>query len=160
MLGVAKRHHLTAYERIVTAMRKRGRTDSARAFCKAIGLSPTYLSQLKARCERNPDATIGSDEAQRMALELGAPIEELLGTSTPSVEGDEYPTRPDAVAAARALKFPQQAIDSIYLEHPPTDPGRLWWFRRIEAESSRFSEESLAPTQSLSVKRTSRSRSS
>jgi hypothetical protein len=160
MIGMAKRHSLTAYERIVTAMRKRGRVDSARAFCKTCGLSPTYLSQLKARCDGNPDATIGSDEAQRMARELGAPIEELLGTPAPSIEGDEYPTRPDAVAAARALKFPQQAIDSIYLEHPAKDPGRLWWFRRIEAESSRFAEESLPAAAGLGVKRANSRRSS
>lgn len=132
----------TIYERIITALRARGRTESERAFSSSLGFSPTYLSQLRDRCEKNPLATIDVDTAMKVAAAIGITVEELMGVANET--DDRYPSRHGAVIAARALQYSQRAIDAVYAESPPNDPGRLWWFRRIEAEETRILSEGHA----------------
>lgn len=138
-LLVMRQPNHTIYDRIVGALRAKGRLESERQLCKKIGLSPTYLSQLKNRCKKVPGTTIASDVATMFADEIGVPVEELIGGGAPQqIEGDAYPSRADAVVAARALRFSQRAIDAVCSDDPGWDPGRLWWFRRIEAEEARI----------------------
>jgi hypothetical protein len=126
------------YDRIILAMRARGRTESERQFCARLGLSQSYLSQLRDRCLKDPGRTIAADVAARIAGELGMTVEELMGSDAQPANEERYPSRSDAVAAARALRYSSAAIDAAYLDDPGWDPGRLWWFRRIEAEESRL----------------------
>jgi len=142
----------TIYDRIIQAIHSRGRTESERAFCTKIGLSPTYLSSLRDNCQKDPERSIDVATASKFARELGIDIETLTGIDPLPVD-DPYPSRLDAVLAARAMKFSQHAIDSAYREDPGSDPGRLWWFHRIEAEESRLQFPSAPSPFSLETQR-------
>lgn len=129
---------MTIYDRLIHAIRSRGRTESERAICTKIGLSPSYLSSLRDSCLKNPERSIDVDTAVKFARELGISVEQLTGHSDPP-STDRYPGRSEAIVAARAMKLSQRAIDSACDESPEHDPGVVWWFRRMEAEEARFS---------------------
>jgi hypothetical protein len=129
---------LSIYDRIVMAINSRGRRESYRQFCARLGLSETYMSALRDRCLKDPNCSIDTANATKIAHDLGMTVDALLGNAPPPTN-DPYPGRSEAVDAARKLQFSQRAIDSVYLDNPGADPGPLWWFKRIEAEEVRLS---------------------
>lgn len=125
----------TAYERVVSAIRESGYEGSLRAWCAEVGLSEAFLSVLRERCKRNPKASIKADAARLIASSLNIEVEDLLGTMRRPVR---YPSLAAAIGAARQLGFSAEAIAAASAADPGDDPGRLWWFRRIEAEEERL----------------------
>jgi Arc/MetJ-type ribon-helix-helix transcriptional regulator len=115
------------------------RFSSHSDFLKQAGFqSRGQLKSWRARLEKNPGAKIGNISA--MARLLGMTVErfeaEVFGADPSS--SDRYPSRADAVDAARKLQLPEAAIQAVLSEDPGTDPGRWYWFKRIEAESARL----------------------
>jgi len=122
----------------VSAGRFRSRAD----FLAQAGRSRGYLGELRARLEKRPDAGLHSETAQRFAQLLGMSTDEFMETlSGERAElppaSDKYPSRPWAITAARALQIPEQAIQAVLAEDPGHDPGRWYWFRRLESEAAR-----------------------
>lgn len=119
---------------------KGGRFKSRREFFRAAGISPGYLTEMQSRVRENPEATITVEMARKISETLGIPITFLLpgGEDLPT---DEFEERTFAVIAARALQYPEWAIQRVLAEKPDGRPPRSWWFRRIEMES-----ESEPPT--------------
>jgi hypothetical protein len=119
----------TVYERIISALKSSQYEGSERAWCATIGLSPTYLSQLQARCKKNPNAMPDATAALKISEALGMAQSELLGISKSS----SNPERRAAIAKARALGFSADAIAIGSDATPPPGATELWWFSQIEA---------------------------
>lgn len=133
---VAVGRRSTVYEKIVAAIRESGYDGSLRTWFEEAGLSESYLSRLKVRCEENPSATIRANAAELIAAKLGISVENLMATDRKPVR---YESLAAAIGAARALGFSEEAIRVASTgSAPEDDPGRLWWFRRIEAEEERL----------------------
>jgi transcriptional regulator with XRE-family HTH domain len=134
------------YERITELRKQRGINESDRGFCRRIGISESYLSQLKVEVKRNPGRSLDVGTAALIAAELGVTVEELLYGSADSHDAaDPYPSRADAISAARTLQLPPEAIAAAYELTPKVDPGRRWWFDMIEAAEARLSVEQSEP---------------
>jgi hypothetical protein len=123
-------------EKIAAAVAS-GRYPSEAQVLKAANLSPGYMGELRIRVARNADAGIRLDTAARLAEVLQCPVTDLLN-ETAQLGSDPYEGRSWAIIAARALGFPERAIQAVMLEAPSGDPGKMWWFRRIEAEAERL----------------------
>lgn len=97
------------------------------------------IKSWRSRLEKRPDARIAN--ISKMAHLLGMTVEtfesQVFGTEQGSSE-DSYPCRADAIQAARALQLPESAIQIVLREDPGTDPGRWYWFKRIESEAARI----------------------
>lgn len=117
---------------------KSGRYRSRAAILRAAKLSSGYMGEFRDRLKRNPKAGLTTPVVKKLAVALGVSEREVLGVddSEPEVV-DIYPERAWAIEAARKLKFPEAAIQLVLKERPSRDPGRMYWFRRIEAESER-----------------------
>lgn len=105
----------------------------------AAGLSPSYLAERVSAANKDPSASIRQATLVKLAQVLGVPVSELTGEDAgeaPVV--DIYPGRAFAVLAARALQLPEAAIQVVLREDPGHDPGRLYWFRRMESEAERL----------------------
>lgn len=131
---------LTRLERLIDEAVRAGRFSSRTAFQKAAGMSSGYLSEFKRRIAENPRATLKADTAERCAALLAVPVAALINPEQdeepPLV--DKFPGRAFAIHAARNLQFPEAAIQLVLKEDPGRDPGRMYWFRRIEAETERI----------------------
>lgn len=116
-----------------------GRFESRAHFLRKAKLSTGYLGSLRKRIETDPDASMTAPVAKRVAAALGMSTDALMGSlEVGSVQDDEYPDRAWAISAARILQFPEVAIQAVLNEDPGRDPGRMYWFRRIEAEAERL----------------------
>ncbi len=126
-------------ERLIAEAVRAGRYRSRSAFLKQIGLSSGYLSVLRHALQKNPRAQIGINTLRKFAVGLGVDERELYRQQDPAEEPplvDIHPERAWAVAAARGLRFPEAAIQVVLRIDPGTRrPGRLWWFKMIEAEA-------------------------
>lgn len=116
-----------------------GRFRSEAHFLAEVGLSSGYLGEFATRIEKNPAASMRTATMSRVSELLGVPVAALLAendeTEPPVV--DIYPERAWAIAAARNLQLPEAAIQLVLKEDPGKDPGRLYWFHRIESEAER-----------------------
>jgi hypothetical protein len=124
-------------DRLISEAVAAGRFTNQAQVLKAVGLSSGYMGELRQRTAKNPDATLNLDTAVKFADVLGCPVTLLTG-DTPAPSGDPYEGRSWAIIAARALGLPESAIQTILAEDPGHDPGKLWWFKRIEAEGERL----------------------
>jgi hypothetical protein len=137
-------------DRIDRLWRATGRYQSERQFLRTCGISEAYLSQFRSRCRAIGDqAGLNVESAHRMARELGLSIEDLIGADPLHLPDDEYPSRAQAVAAARLLRYPESAVVSVSAQHPAVDPGARYWFRLIDAAAS----ADVLPVQPASGKR-------
>lgn len=117
-----------------------GRFKSRADFLDQAGLSSGYLGEFAERTARNEGASMTLAKASVVAGLLGTSVAALTGAiddQEPPVI-DKYPGRAWAIAAARNLKLPESAIQLVLKEDPGRDPGRWYWFRRIEAEAERI----------------------
>jgi hypothetical protein len=149
--GVPSENVAERLERLFDQAVAAGQYGSHAQILKAAGLTTGWFSELKGRVRRKPAAGISGKTAAALATALGVSTSAVLGTEderVPVGEADPYPDRFWAVQAARALQYPEAAIRVVLTEDPGRDPGRLYWFRRIEAES-----ESLRPSASPSGER-------
>ena len=128
-----KRNELLS-ERIDRLVKATRRYSSEREFLRAAGVSEGYLSQFRAREQRNRDASFNTTQATAMAAELGVSVEDLLGTAPLHDTGERYPGLARAIVAARMLNYSEAAIAAVSKETPDVDPGARYWFHRIEAE--------------------------
>lgn len=113
-----------------------GRFNSRADFLAQADLTSGYFGEFETK---RPNGTIKLDTARRFA--------ELLGTSIASLTGedaeeppviDKFEGRAWAIGAARNMQLPEAAIQLVLKEDPGHDPGRWYWFRRIEAEAERL----------------------
>lgn len=105
----------------------------------AAGMSKSYLSERVNAAKKDPNVSMRQVTLVRLASVLGITVAELtgdVGDEAPLV--DVYPGRAWAILAARNLQLPEAAIQFVLREDPGHDPGRIYWFRRIEAESERL----------------------
>lgn len=117
---------------------KSGRYPSRAAILRAAKLSSGYLGEFRDRLKKNPKAGLTTPVVRKLAAALGVTERDILGGDETEPETvDIYPERAWAIDAARRLKFPEASIQVVLKERPARDPGRMYWFRRIEAESER-----------------------
>jgi len=141
---VPKRNVLDRLLSYVEEAVRAGRFQSKADFLKQARLSRAYFSEFKIRLEKDPDATMLMPSLQRCAQLLGVSVADIAGE-----KGDEpdvldvYEGRAWAIQAARNLKLPEAAIQNVLKEDPGVDPGRMFWFRRIESEALRIHPELL-----------------
>ena len=135
---------LDRLERLINEAVRAGRFNSAADFLVQAGLSSGYLAEFRSRLEKNPKASMKLETARVCAGLLGTSISAFTGEDgdDPPVI-DVYPGRAWAISAARALKFPEAAIQLILKERPREDPGRMYWFRRLESEAERVRPAAL-----------------
>lgn len=136
---------LTRLLRLIDEAVAVGRFNSRADFLAKAGLTSGYLGEFEAN---RPNGTIRLDTARRFAALLGTPIGAFTGDDPeePPVV-DIYPGRAWAISAARALRYPEAAIQIVLKETPSDDPGSLFWFRRIESEAQRIRPPSVLPGQ-------------
>jgi hypothetical protein len=125
--------------RLIDEAVRAGRFNSRTDFLEQAGLSNGYIGELRQRTDRDPASSVRGKTARQIATLLAVPVGMLLGE-----EGDEpplvdvYVERAWAIQAARNLQLPEAAIQLVLREDPGRDPGRMYWFRRIEAEAERI----------------------
>jgi transcriptional regulator with XRE-family HTH domain len=132
--------------RLVAEAVKAGRCSSERDVMDAAGLSPSYLAERINAANKDPSVSIRQATLVRIAVALGISVADLtgdVGGEAPLV--DVYPSRAWAIMAARNLQLPEAAIQVVLREDPGHDPGRLYWFRRIESETERLRPSSSFP---------------
>jgi hypothetical protein len=116
-----------------------GRYASRAEILRNNGISTGYIGEFKQRIAENPRAGMTSVMLSKFARALDVSEKELARGAAeeeaPLV--DIYPERAWAVDAARSLKLPEAAIRAVMTEDPGRDPGRMYWFRRIESEAER-----------------------
>lgn len=115
------------------------------ALGRALGLTGQALSQMLDGKNEPSVAT-----AKVVATRLGIHWTQLLTGVSPStttvVYDERYPNRGQAIAAARALGFSEEAIErvrSIALSRPD-DPSPREWMRKLEAAEDDVRSEQLA----------------
>lgn len=126
-------------KRLIAEAVRSGRFASEAQALKEAGISSGYLGELTKRLKSNPAASMVGPTARKLADTLGVSVEVILrgqSEGEPPVV-DKYPERAWAVSSARGLKYSEAAIQLVLREDPGTDPGRMYWFRRIEAEDER-----------------------
>jgi len=128
-------------KRLIAEAVRSGRFASEAQALKEAGISSGYLAELTKRIKRNPSASMVGPTARKLADALGVTVETILRGQSPGEPPivDKYPERAWAITSARALKISEAAIQVVLREDPGTDPGRMYWFRRIEAEEQRAS---------------------
>ena len=114
-----------------------GRFRSRSAILSECNLSSGFFSERQARMRDQGFATLNERTAEVISRVLGVEIYRLFEASSGS-SPEQYPSRAWAVVAARALQLPEVAIQAVMTEDPGRDPGRLYWFHRIETEAERF----------------------
>jgi transcriptional regulator with XRE-family HTH domain len=130
---------LDRINRLIAEAVRSGRFRSRNDFLEKAGISTGYLAEFRGRTKKNPGASLTPAMARTLATALGVPVSELLGEPAPEAPlVDVYEERAWAVKAARALQYPEAAIQLVLMENPGRDPGRMYWFRRIEAEAERI----------------------
>lgn len=138
---MATENLLERIERLVAEAIRAKRFTNKTDFLRRAGRTSGYWAEFADRIAKNPKASISAKTASRFAELLGVSVETLLrGQSTeepPYV--DKYEARAFAVRAARDLQIAEAAIQVVLSEDPGTDPGRMYWFRRIESEAERVS---------------------
>jgi len=115
-----------------------GQFESERKALIAAGISGSWLAEKIFQVNAGKEPGVTEKTLRRLSTLLGITLEELIGEvdeEAPLV--DIYPGRAWAIVAARALQFPEAAIQIVLREDPGHDPGRLYWFRRIESEVER-----------------------
>lgn len=129
---------LTRIDRLIAEAVRAGRYRSPADFLDQAGLSSGYLAEFRGRLEENPAATLRADTLAKIARGLGVTVSTITSREDtgPRVL-DRFEGRAYAVDAARALGLPEAAIQLVLREDPGRDPGRMYWFRRIEAEAER-----------------------
>jgi hypothetical protein len=135
-----KTNVLQRAEQLIEEAVRAGRFNSKTDFLRQAGYSSGYFGERRSAAQKNPDASMGVDTAQKFAAMLGVPVSMLLhpeqGEEPPLV--DKYPGRAFAITAARMLQWPEAAIQVVLRDDPGEDFGRMYWFRRIEAEVERI----------------------
>jgi transcriptional regulator with XRE-family HTH domain len=124
--------------RLILEAVRAGRFKSEADFLKQVGLSNGYLGEQASRKNATKPPSLRVDTVQQMAELLGMKVSELIGENPSDPPVDIYEGRAWAIDAARRLKLPEAAIQLVLAEDPGRDPGRMYWFRRIEAESERI----------------------
>lgn len=122
------------FDEAVEADRFRSRS----AILKEAKLSSGFFSERQARLREQGYATLNEKTAEAISRVLGVEMYRLFEVSSASANDDPYPSRAWAIVAARALQMPEVAIQAVMSENPGSDPGRLYWFHRIETEAERF----------------------
>jgi hypothetical protein len=131
---------LERIERLIDEAVRAERFRSRAEFLELAGKSTGYLGEFRQRIEKDRGATITAVTAKRFAELLGVPVASIIhpeqDDAPPLV--DKYHERAWGIMAARNLQFPEAAIQLVLKEDPGRDPGRMYWFRRIEAEAERL----------------------
>jgi len=131
---------LERIKRLVAEAVRAGRYHSPTDFLNRAGLSSGYFGEFEARVAANPKAGISGKTARRFADLLGVSLETILSgeRSEEPPYVDVFEERAWAVHAARSLRLSEAAIQLVLKEDPGgADPGRMYWFRRIESEDER-----------------------
>jgi hypothetical protein len=116
-----------------------GRYTSRAEILRTHSISSGYIGEFTQRIAKNPKAGMTSATLAKFARALDVSESELIrgtGEDEPPLV-DAYPGRAWAVNAARDLQLPEAAIRAVMAEDPGRDPGRMYWFRRIESEAER-----------------------
>jgi hypothetical protein len=117
-----------------------GRFQSRAKAILAAGLTTGWLSERIAQDEASEDGVgLRASTLAKLSEALGIPVATILGADPldpPLV--DKYPERAWAITAARALNYPEAAIQRVLSEDPGGEPPRIYWFRRIESEAERM----------------------
>lgn len=114
-----------------------GRFKHKTAILEAAGLSSGFFSEMRKRIRQNGFATLNGGTAEKIAKVLRLELYQVM-QATDATGADPYQSREWAIIAARALQFPEVAIQAVMSEDPGSDPGRLYWFHRIETEAERL----------------------
>lgn len=140
LAAMASENILGRIERMIDEAVRAGRFRSRTDFLEQAGKSSGYLGEFRQRIAREPTATITADTARAFAELLGVPVQSIIHPEQDDVPPlvDKYSGRAFAVQAARNLQFPEAAIQLVLKEDPGRDPGRMYWFRRIESEAERL----------------------
>ena len=128
-------------ERLRWVMGQRGWTMSG--WCIAAGLSErTTLDKYFRRIKKRPDASMTIAVLVPLAKAAGVSVDWLAtgeGTPvpTPTQEPDaRYPTRAQAIQAARVFLYEPEAIERVRLRDDFTrDPGLDYWLALLRAEN-------------------------
>lgn len=138
--GVADEELVVRIRRLIAERVKAGQFDSERQALKAAGISGSWLANRLHDVRSGSSPSVKESTLRKLAALLGITLEDLVGV--PSAEDaplvDIYPGRAWAIVAARALQLPEAAVQVVLREDPGHDPGRLYWFRRIESEAERL----------------------
>ncbi len=138
--GVADEALVVRIRRLIAERVKAGQFESERQALKAANISASWLANRMHEQRGGAEPSVKESTLRKLAALLGITMEELIGL--PSAEDaplvDLYPGRAWAIVAARALQLPEAAIQTVLREDPGHDPGRLYWFRRIESEAERL----------------------
>jgi hypothetical protein len=137
---MATENILVRIERMIDEAVRAGRFRSRTEFLEKAGKSSGYLGEFRQRIAGDPGATITADTARAFAELLAVPVQSIVHPEqdeTPPLV-DKYPGRAFAIQAARHLQLPEAAIQLVLKEEPGRDPGRMYWFRRIESEAERL----------------------
>lgn len=138
--AVADEQLVERIRRLIQERVDTGQFESERQALKAAGLSTSWLANRLHQLRNGAVPSVKESTLRKLAALLGITLEELIGV--PAAEDaplvDLYPGRAWAIVAARALQLPEAAIQVVLREDPGHDPGRLYWFRRIESEAERL----------------------
>jgi hypothetical protein len=137
--ALATENILARIERLIDEAVRAKRFRSRTAFLEQAGKSSGYLGEFRSRIAEDPNATITADTARAFAELLAVPVQSIIHPEQDDVPPlvDKFPGRAWAIVAARTLQLPEAAIQLVLKEEPGRDPGRMYWFRRIEAEAER-----------------------
>jgi hypothetical protein len=129
---------VTLLERMEETLRDRFK-GNARAWAKAAGLSEeTHVSTALRRLRENPEHQPKVETLDALALSAGVSFEWLAtgrGSKLPTTVGPDplYPSRSQAVSAARLLGLPESAIATVAaVDDLASDPGAEYWLQRIQ----------------------------
>ena len=130
---------LERLERLMDEAIRSGRYVSRSEILRKEGISSGYIGEFRGRIAKDPKAGMTSTMLAKFARALDVTEQELVRGTTQEEAPliDVYPERAWAVNAARSLKLPEAAIRAVMTEDPGRDPGRMYWFRRIESEAER-----------------------
>jgi len=125
---------------------------TTRHWARAAGLAEeSHVYTIMQRLRRNPEATVSVRTLAALAEGADVPFEWLsTGKGDPRstwirIDPDPmYPTRAQAIVAARLLGWDSRAIAKVSsVSNLPTDPGLDYWRRLIEAQHVALPRDAL-----------------
>lgn len=138
-IGLVTEQLVVRIRRLIEERVASGQFESERQALKAAGISGSWLAERIHQVNAGKTPSVKENTLRKLAALLGLTLEGLVGDiieDAPLV--DVYPGRAWAIVAARALQLPEAAVQVVLRETPGHDPGRLYWFRRIESEAERL----------------------
>jgi transcriptional regulator with XRE-family HTH domain len=136
--AVSSEHIILRVRRLVLEACEVGQFEDEKRVMEAAGLSPSYLAQRVHDLKKSGKADMGFRALVGIAHALGISVATLIGEEPDPKLVDVHAGRAIAVEAARSFRFPDAAIQLVLRDDRPDDPGPVYWFRRIEAETERL----------------------